>query len=326
MSLLVVVVLTGLLVETAPAGVAAPAVSPAASPAVSPAARAQVLHRVVWDESRRDGPAIDLRSANPDGSDERRIYRRAKGFVLDLTLDRAGRRVALAPFAPRGAQAELVVVDVLTGEHHDVLADDERIDSVDGIGWSPDGRRLAFEGSFGDPEHRQRWLWTVGADGTGLRKVHRLELFSNEDYHPSNALAWTRRGILFVGHRGITLLRDGREQVVARGGRRLAISGNGRWLFVTLWRPAGTGASLWRMRPDGSRRDRVVAELGPNPRMGYLSGLAPDFAGRGLLMNASGPKDHYGAPYVVSHPATRGPRATDPVLDFLGGAYTFAWN
>jgi len=286
--------------------------------------RPLIVHRVVWDAALdREGPKTQLFSAGLDGSDRRPVYKGAKNWVLDLTLSRDGRWVALAPMRMSLRRAPLVVANVLTGEHRNLLAGNRLIDHVGGIGWAPDGRRLVFEGMYGAGPRRMTWLWTVRRDGSGLRRLPNSgQPIDVNQVTISNSLAWTPEGIFFRAPEGLMRVRDGRVRLVARGVFRLRISGNGRWLFYERSRRSSLISSLWRMHPDGTGQQRLIARTRPHPRLGYLTSLVPDYSGRRLLTVADGPNSHLPHPPLnIVHDSSRAPRLTDQRLGFTGGAY-----
>ena len=111
--------------------------------------------------------------------------------------------------------------------------------------WSPDGRRIAFVG------YLEGHIWTVGADGRGLRRLTRG---ARPDYEP----AWSpdgrkiafRRGfqrrvvhVMAPNGRGLRPLRAGQSPAWSPTGRRIA--------FI------GPDDGTWVMRSDGSRPRRV---------------------------------------------------------------------
>ena len=216
---------------------------------------------------------------------------------------------------------------MLTGGHSNLLEGNRLIDHVGGIGWAPNGRRLVFEGTYGTGERRTTYLWTVRRDGSGLHRLADLGPPDADRAVISNSLAWTPEGIFYLGPEGLMRVGNGVERLVARGAFTEYISGNGRWLFFERTRRLGGVASLWRMHPDGSGLQRVIAQTRPHPRLGYLTSMVPDFTGSQLLTVAhgtDGPVPHGPVSYV--HDATRAPRPGDATLDFTAGAYTVTWN
>ena len=138
----------------------------------------RVLHRVVWATPNVAG--IHLTSAKVGGSGLRHIYNSKSGAVLYLSLDRQGRRVAFAPWftEDRDPLPVMEVVPVLGGKVKKPLASyPSKFDWVAGIGWSPSGRRLAFEGGVvnGTPEDG------VGDSRGGQELPRHMELITLTD-------------------------------------------------------------------------------------------------------------------------------------------------
>lgn len=284
-----------------------------------------VLHRVVWDEYQRSG--THLWSANPDGSDRRRIYVRRTGFVNNITLNRAGTQVAVAPVVLSADRAALVVVDVLgRSRPRDLLADHPEVRAVGGVGWSPDGRHVVFEGAIGDPDDLEAALFTVRRDGGSLRRVASIGPIGDvADIVLHTSLAWTPAGIFYYDDSGLHRFRAGESPVVLRGVVGEAISGDGSWLYVE--RRHGGEYAMWRMHPDGSGLERLYPFNYPGygyesaPDEGYTYYSQPSYDGTQMLAQLDGPA---GA-LVLAHQATRAPLATDPALPFSSiGA--ISWN
>ena len=108
---------------------------------------------------------MHLDSANIDGTNRRSVYDQPRGFTMYLTMDPSGTHVAFSTCC-RDEFPALVVVPVLGGKALKPLAHHRDIYFVGGIGWSPDGKRLAFEGSTRSDQKTP--LWTVKPDGTEL--------------------------------------------------------------------------------------------------------------------------------------------------------------
>lgn len=284
-------------------------------------AQPAVRHGFVWDAGERQAPRIKIVAAGPDGSDQRVIFQRDRGFVTDLELNPRGTEVAMAPFRPSERRAELLVVDVRTGARRDLLAGDRRFEVLGAIGWSPNGRHLVFEGFVDEGKERNGYLWTIGADGRGLRRLEMLPFFDDGErqWVFNRHLPWTRHGIYFNGVEGLMLRSHGDSRQVLAGARLPMLSGNGRWLFVA--RGEAARPRIWRMHPGGSSLERTAVVWG-RTRAGWVTPLAPSRSGDRMLSHVSGP---HGNP-TVEHDVMRAPRQRDPGLPFLENVYTVDWN
>lgn len=234
---------------------------------------------VVWNAARR---GIDIRARYLGQSSwEPTLYRKGRGTVDNLTLSRDGASVAFG--VGRGG---LVVAATNRGGVRDILDGRQGIVGVGVLGWSPDGRRLAFEGFVDERSagsFRPAYLFTVNVDGTGLRRHHQLDDGRNNGA-VFGEIGWTRRGFVYPDDYRILLLRrDGRiERVLVNGsgvgGARL--SGDGRWVFYS--RAAYPDpARLYRIRPNGM--DRQLVARGDDERWGVLLGAVPDMTGDRVL-------------------------------------------
>lgn len=285
------------------------------------AAEPTVLHRVVWDQYEKRG--THLWSANPDGSDRRRIYTRPKGFVEEITLNRQGTVAAVSPLTLSADRAALVLVDVL-GERpsRNLIEDHPKIYFVGGIGWSPSGRKLVFEGAVEKrPGDLQAYLFTIRRDGTGLRSALALGRITDDNaVELDNALVWTSEGIFHYDQEGLHRLRHGRDRVVLTGVTRQAVSGDGTWLFME--RPRGQSSVLWRMHPGGSGLEKLYRMN--TPGSGYTFAWQPSYDGSRMLSMLEGVAPTYEY-RLIAHDATHAPLSTDSVLPFTGVAAN-TWN
>lgn len=234
---------------------------------------------VVWNAARR---GVDIRAKYLGQSHwVTTLYRKGRGTVDNLTLSRDGASVAFG--VRRGG---LVVAATNGNGVRDILRGRQGIVGVGVLGWSPNGRRLAFEG-FVDEESagsfRPAYLFTVNVDGTRLRRHRQLDDGRNNGA-VFGEIGWTRAGFVYPDDYRILLLRrDGRVERVlvtgaGTGGARL--SGDGRWLFYSqIAYPAP--ARLYRIRPNG--QDRQLVARGDDERWGQLLGAVPDRTGERVL-------------------------------------------
>lgn len=298
--------------------------------ATSPArTKAQVLHRVVWDEGRKNG--VHLWSARPDGSDKRKIYQRRNSFVTVIALNRRGAAAAVAPVVGEDRPAELVVVDVLgRARTVDVLTDHPEIRAVSAVGWSPSGRALVFKGAVGPTEDSlEGYLFRVDRDGGRLRRLVPLGGPVNPYViEQETPLVWTRDGIFHHDEEGLHRVRAGRDRVVLDGVVGQAVSGDGTWLYVERLRRARY--AMWRMHPDGTGLERLCPLNHPYlgydsaPGQGYTYQFQPSHDGRTMLSQLDRSQTDI-EPVTLAHPAMRGPVKGDRVLP-VGSFGPITWN
>jgi Tol biopolymer transport system component len=134
-------------------------IADAASPTWSATGRRFAFLTSFSPEFRVGPQAIAV--ANADGSDRRIVVRSWDDFMAQKLLPPGwSPRGSTIAFAAEGAGFPLYVMKVDGGSP-------ARLVAADGYGptWSPDGRRLAFYSTG---------LWTVRADGSGLRRLPRV--------------------------------------------------------------------------------------------------------------------------------------------------------
>lgn len=253
----------------------APATASSGSVPESRASKAEPKHRIVWDEWKEGRNGIHLRAANEDGTGLTRVYDRKNGFTTDLHVDPTGKRVAFATCCSDSIPA-MIVVSLDGKKVLRPLAHHRKIAFVGAIGWSPDGRRLAFEGTVRRGEKFVKSLWTVRPNGSDLRRVAtKREAY---DSHIGIGLGWSKGGIVYTDGRDLYIAKGGRSRRVLRDVSSVLPAGNGRRLLV--YRPGSE--TTWLIAPDGTHRQRVDMPL----EDGVLSytGARPDRTGRELLM------------------------------------------
>lgn len=287
----VAVTLLGLLLL----GLAAPVQAAEAGPE-----KPAVLHRIVWADATRVNPGMHIRSMERDGAGVRAVYDWPHGFTLDLSLDRTGRRVAFSPCC-RTALPLLVVAPVLGGKAREPLKKGAHIDFVGGIGWSPNGKRIAFEGFSGPTESRVTTIWTVRPNGKGLRRVLDIPSPGPHEVVSNDHLAWTGNGILYSDGEDLRAARSGQSSLVMQNVHGVRISGDGRRLVLD--RVKSGRRSVWMSRPDGTHRRKLFVQGEPGEGTLYL-GVAPSYDASELLAtrHRSGSEDQ-----VVTWRVRRGP-------------------
>lgn len=285
----------------------------------------EVVHRYVWDDFVPGRKGIHLRTAALDGSDVTPIYDSPRGWTLDLIMDRAGRRVAFSPCC-RLELPTMVVVDITTNEVLEPLTDHPRIDAVGGIGWSPDGRRIVFEGFSGHHPHRHSRLWTVRPDGSGLRKVlHLFRVTENGNFFVNDALAWTRDGFLYADQRGLRVARGGQSHLLLRRVWDFRISGDGDHLVTTRSRRDGD-RWVWIGDPDGTDQRRLFRNE-PSHGVAWYDDVTPSFDGQSLsaVRWTPDPVTDLDVYEVVTWDVDEGPESAT-VISVTGDNNLFTWN
>lgn len=279
-----------------------------------------VLHRIVWAEWEKANPGIHIRSMERDGSDLRNAYDWPHGFTLELSLDPAGRKVAFAPCC-RSALPLLVVAPVLGGQAREPLRKKpSRFDFIGAVGWSPNSRRIVFEGVSGPAGARVPTIWTVRPNGKGLRKVLVLPPLDPDSPSMFVSLAWTSDGILYTDGTDLRSARGGHSTLVMRNVGSVDISGDGTRLV--LERLKNGTRSLWMSDPDGTHRRKLLVQGDPQDGREYHS-ITPSYDASELLAVRRGP-DYEEA--LVTWRVSHGPDSA--VVLELPDPYTIAatWN
>jgi Tol biopolymer transport system component len=145
----------------------------------------------IFFTSSRNGKQ-ELFSMAADGSDARRVMD-AEGFSPSVSAD--GRLATYTKVVED--RSGVFVRDIATGREREVVGGDKpRQISYYNPQWSPDGKSLVFE-SNADPKDKGYAVYTIHADGSGLRKLTPNPV---EDVQPS----WSPDGkqIVFSSKRG----------------------------------------------------------------------------------------------------------------------------
>lgn len=245
-----------------------------------------VRHRVVWADGERAEPGIHIRSMERDGTDVRSAYDWPHGFTLELSLDPAGRRVAFAPCC-RSALPLLVVAPVRGGKALEPLKKKpSRFDFIGADAWSPNGKRIVFEGVSGPAGARVPTIWTVRPNGKGLRRVLVLPPLAPDGGGFGTSLAWTADGILYTDGTDLRVARSGGSELVMRNVTAVDISGDGSRLVLD--RVEADERSVWMSDPDGTHRRKLLVQDGPEDGTAYHS-ITPSYDASELLATRRGP-------------------------------------
>lgn len=138
--------------------------------------------RIAFTSSRSMPPGFagelrfysELYVMNANGSNVRRITFTEGVTDFQPAWSPDGRRIVISRAAgitpPPGyptVEADLVIVDVATGHEHQITS---RPDTWEWYAhWSPDGKRIAFEGDLLEPGNDD--VYTIKVDGTGLQRL-----------------------------------------------------------------------------------------------------------------------------------------------------------
>jgi Tol biopolymer transport system component len=151
---------------------------------------------------------------------------------------------------------------------------DRTLTSGEGPSWSPNGRRIAFSRTVGQPPSTSSELFTMRANGSELRRVtHDPLLDGDPSYSPSG------RRIAFVGEGAsgndmiFSIRTDGSHRRRLTAGESPVYSPTGRWIAFQ-----GGATGIYVMRPDGSH----LHPLTNAPR--GTSDDAPDYSPNGRLI------------------------------------------
>ena len=226
--------------------------------------------------SSRNG-AYNVFTMVPDGSDTRDIASSVDGREFSpLVWSPDSRRIAFALITTRESNWVLYAV----GSDGSGLTKLGRTTSLPG--WSADGNRLAFLQQDG----RKTTLYTVAADGTGLKKVHELgDGFTGEDSNVTNNLAWSPDGtkILLSGKNMIGVVDiDSSEFRVLTSLRRRTLGGP---ILYSSWSPDGSKIAV------NAATDSVNVANGFDPVL-YI--MDPDGSNKKTLARYATDEDHYG--------------------------------
>ena len=244
--------------------------------------RAAVGPLLVWAQDGTGLRNLHLRSSRVDGSRLRKVFDNPRGFTTSLVMDPSGRRVAFATCC-RGDLPSLVVAPVAGGRHLTPLEAHPELEAVSGIGWSPDGRSLAFQAVTDRDGARMASIWTVGVDGSDLHEVLALgDVLAEDGPSLDETMVWTDDGVLYTEDLELLLATDGRSTPVMGEVGAVRVSGDGSRL-VLLRGAGGPRLQVWVARPDGSGARRVAALPTGGDTM-YSRDVVPNHDGSRLMV------------------------------------------
>jgi dipeptidyl aminopeptidase/acylaminoacyl peptidase len=140
-------------------------VLPAAAQASFPGANGRIVF-----SSSRDNPNFELYSANPDGTDVRRLtYSPYGGVVQYAAVSPDGSRIVFATFGQTSRRQELGFMNADgSGLSLPFDTDYQTFDDVT-PSWSPSGDKIVFASTR--PFYGSYHLWVINPDGTGLHQL-----------------------------------------------------------------------------------------------------------------------------------------------------------
>lgn len=153
---------------------------------------------------------------------------------------------------------DLWVIDPIGGVARN-LTDTPGVDT--GAAWSPDGTRLAFASNRAGPHDAAYEIYTMNADGSGVKRL------TQDERSLSSSPTWSPNGRRIAFARGAELWvmrADGKgEKVIFRepSGRRIFLndwSPDGRTLLFEM-DTADSDFDIWSIAADGRRPRRLIA-------------------------------------------------------------------
>jgi Tol biopolymer transport system component len=207
--------------------------------------------RILFTDDR--GPAPEIYSMNPDGSDQRRLTETQEG-EFDPSMSSEGGRI-LYRRTGRAVSGEtlteIVVMDAVG-----------RVASVTSGGehptWSPDGSRILFDMPAGPLGHTD--IWVMNADGTSLTNL------TNTGTEIEKEPIWSPDGrrILFTADLPRLEIMNadgtGRRPLIEGSGQSAAGTWSPNGSRIAFIAPEGLGFRLFTVREDGSDRIALTPE------------------------------------------------------------------
>jgi Tol biopolymer transport system component len=221
-----------------------------------------------------------------DGSGVRQLVH-SDASDVDPVLSPEGRRLVFTRHAPP-KPAQLFVVNVdgsaltrLDPSNCPAVCGD----AVEGAGWSPDGRRLAFTRSIfrgGSTRPTTIELWLMNADGTAAHRLthESLEPGGGRPGVQDNAASWSPDGSRLVFTRWVHRIGDGLDQFTVNtikpdGSDIRQVTPNDVQAGEPVWSPdgaliafqsppdeEGVPKGLYTIRPDGTGMTSLTIEVG----------------------------------------------------------------
>ena len=208
----------------------------------------------------------DLYVMDADGSDVRRVTFTDGVVDFQPSWSPDGRRIVVArgpgttpPEGQLTAPTDLWIIDFVSGRNRQLT---DSPDTWEGWpDWSPDGRRIAFEGDLSEPGNDD--VYTIGADGRDLRRLTTRPGFDGDAHHSPDG-----RSIAFesdrTGNVDVFVMRDTGapvRQLTNDPGDDFAggYSRDGRFIAFDSTRDSTSGIpDIFRMRADGTQQTNLT--------------------------------------------------------------------
>ena len=209
----------------------------------------------------------ELYVMDADGSDVRRVTFTEGVVDFQPAWSPDGRRIVVArgpsttppPEDQLTHPTDLWIIDLVSGRNRQLT---DSPDTWEGFAdWSPDGRRIAFEGDLSEPGNDD--VYTIGADGRDLRRLTSQPGFDGDAHYSPDG-----RSIVFdsdrTGNVDVFVMRDTGAPV-----RRLTndpgddfaggYSADGRFIAFVSGRDSTFGIpDIFRMRADGTQETNLT--------------------------------------------------------------------
>lgn len=218
-------------------------------------------------------------SVRPDGSSYRTEVPAVNEYTCDPAYSPDGTKIAFTSDRDEG-NYDIYVKDLASGQLTQLTNDDEADISDRRPAWSPDGTKIVFD----DPSD----LWVIDADGSNRRQLTHTPGVSEWQaaWSPDGTkIAFQREGDVWVmdadgsDPKNLTRTPDLEDTYPSwsPNGRRIA------WARES----SGEGVDFWKMRADGSAKDRLTFSAG----LDITPAWSPDGGKIAFIRDAEGDTD-----------------------------------